>query len=120
MTDTSLVFTIIGRIQALIQRMSAAGEVDRVPSLESIVKSLIGAESALADALGKLRKAVNGASRTLADIDHDRQDEQNEEDTISLQLAAALGDLQLHARTLVPENILYMGGTVPIPSTSGH
>jgi hypothetical protein len=118
MTDTSLVYTIIGRIQSLIQRMSSAGEIDRVPSLEGIVKSLVGAESALADAIGKLRKAVNGASRTIADIDHGRQDAEPGDETIALQLTATLEDLQLHARTLVPANFV-VGGTIPDPTTSG-
>jgi hypothetical protein len=118
MTDTARVYTIIGRIQSLIQRMTTAGETERVSSLEGIVKSLVGAESALADAIGKLRKAVNGASSTLADIDHDRQDDQPADDPISLQLAATLGDLQQHARTLVPE-ALVVGGTVPTPTSSG-
>lgn len=119
MTDSSLVFTIVGRIQSLIQRMSASGEVERVPSLEGIMKSLIGAESALADAIGKLRGAVNGASRTLADIDHERQDAGGEEDPITVQLAATLENLQKQARSLVPEQSLMVGGTVPFPTTSG-
>jgi hypothetical protein len=117
MPDTSLVFTIVGRVQSLIQRLQASGEATAVPALETIVRTLIEAESGLADAIEKMRKAVNGASRSLADIDHERHAGKADEDFISHQMALVLQDLQTQARQLVPDCL--PGGTVPFPTRSG-